>query len=147
MHTACCSSTGGRALICLGKTSPENAEHFVANTIGTQLGSLSADGNRRVMSGADDDQLQAHRASFAVIAIGAVPEIATVRPAVIPPACIHRGSRRHTCCGLPSLWICRHHKQDCTASDAEQARLCGMVGTPEAQGALSCESCTVRAPS
>lgn len=61
--------------------------------------------------------------------------------------CIHRGSKRKSCCGMAELWICRHFRADCvmTPEAREKAiRDAGEAGKGQAMALHVCFSCGVR---
>lgn len=55
--------------------------------------------------------------------------------------CIHKGSKRSTCCGTPEIHICRFFKADCLQSVYDKSKLIAQVGTDEASEILVCEIC------
>ena len=132
----------------LGKTTPQLAGEFVAAHVGTIMGSMSHDGQRRVSSVATGKVLKTHQSSFAEVA-GATA--ATMSDSVNarqpePLSCAHRCSQRHTCCGSPEIWICRELKTDCVADESAAAKLRGMVNTVEAASIKVCSTCPHRKP-
>lgn len=131
-------------MILLGKTTVPEADTFAQGEPSVVLGSLSAGGLRRVFTNAVGGELDSQRERFAKIAVS---QPANGKPAVevIPQfKCVHRGSKRHTCCDSPELWICKQNGADCVANDREAMRLQSMVGTDEAKSVRSCESCPDR---
>ena len=56
--------------------------------------------------------------------------------------CIHRGAKRHTCCGTPDLWICRRHKSDCVATEYDRRKLLVMLNSDDKTLVLACDVCT-----
>jgi hypothetical protein len=134
----------------LGKTEDRDAREFVRLHEMSRLGSMTGDGFRRVVTEAVGDQLERQREAFVSIAtsVATLPEpVAVIEPVIVP--CSHRGSQRHTCCGSPNLWICRHHKVagsflDCVATMKDKQSLLSMVPTTEASTLLTCDTCKDR---
>lgn len=131
-------------MISLGRTHNDNAVQFVAKHATAILGSMSADYGRRVLTSATGQVLEAQRAEFAMIASVTPPTVTTVPEKPQPPECDHRGSLRHTCCGSPDVWICRHLKTDCVATTADAKKLRSMVATKEAENIKVCSTCRHR---
>ncbi len=130
-------------MFTLGKMDSTVADEFVNNNSGAILGSLSADGKRRVRTEATGEELERQIIAFAMLAgEGAKREKIAVLQELLP--CIHRGSKRDVCCDSPPLWICRKLKQDCTLKVADKMRLHAMVDTPESNSLAACESCQHR---
>lgn len=129
--------------VCLGKTDQETAVEFVAQHADCKLGSLSADGFRRVNCSATGEARALRFAEFSLIAQDFVAEPVVPRKTA-PPACDHRGSQRKTCCGSPDVWICRELKQDCVGTQADAVKLRTMVATEEAAAIKVCETCPHR---
>ncbi len=133
----------------LGKTTPQLADEFVAANVGTILGSMCHDGQRRVLSVATGKVLNTHQASFSKVAgatAATMSDGVNARHRVLPLPCAHRGSQRNTCCGSPDLWICRELKTDCVADESAAAKLRGMVDTVEAASIKVCSTCPHRKP-
>ena len=130
-------------MINLGKTDVAIADRFVQEHAGAVLRSLSGGGLRRVATEATGEALEQQRAAFALIAAEvAQQEQLAVAPDLFP--CIHRGSKRKTCCGSPEIWICRSLKGDCVATTGDKNKLSSMVDTPESKSLLVCQSCPHR---
>lgn len=127
----------------LGKTDHENAVEFVKQHADCKLGSLSADGFRRVNCSASGDDFSMRLAAFSLIAQDIVEEPIMPQKQE-PPACDYRGSQRKTCCGSPDVWICRELKTDCVGTQEDAVKLRTMVATEEAAAIKVCESCLHR---
>lgn len=135
-------------MFALGKTTEEAARKFVLDHEDAVLRSRSLDGLRRVATTAKNSELEKQRTEFAKIASSSEPRqqiLATIEPEPLP--CIHRGAKRHTCCGSPSLWMCRKLKEDCVADVAAAEKLRSMVATNEAANVKVCATCQQRADS
>jgi len=129
----------------LGKTTEENAQKFCADNLTAILGSMSSQGLRRVGSRSSMEELETLRTLFATIAVGDSTQLSVmVQEETVLLPCIHRGSQRNTCCGSPSLWICRELKSDCVATQTDATKLRSMVATPEAAGVKVCGTCSRR---
>jgi len=132
-------------MVRLGKASDENARVFCSENPEAILGSLTANGSRRVSTTATGNALDLIRTRFVPIAVDEVPQVeSVVLQNITPPSCIHRGSQRKTCCGSPDMWICRELKTDCVASSVDAANLRRMVATTEAASIAVCETCPHR---
>ena len=131
-------------LVPLGKLSEQDAIQFIAEFPSVVKGSMSADGLRRVLCDATDDELKKIRQRFAKLETAKVATTTSATSIAPPPACLHRGSQRRTCCGSPEMWICRELKTDCVATQEDASRLRGMVATQEAQDIKVCEVCPHR---
>lgn len=130
----------------IGKTSEELAAEFVSRNPQARLGSKTPDGLRRVVCDPGCKERDTIVAAFEKIAHAQRENkkkaIVDIRNEPLP--CIHRGSQRHTCCGSPEMWICRHHKQDCVADESSARKLQSMVATPEAVAIKVCSTCPDR---
>jgi len=132
-------------MVCLGKALPHLATRFVEEYPLASLGSATGDGDRRVHTHAVGEALKELRREFARGSFRiSKPSESIVKESDSPLPCVRRGSQRNTCCGSPSLWICRELKSDCVATQADATKLRSMVATPEAAGVKVCETCSHR---
>ena len=127
-------------MILLGKASIPDASMLAENRASVVLGSMSAGGLRRVFSKASGAQLIEDRELFSAISVTSPASIE------VPERfeCIHRGSKRHTCCGSPELWICKKLGGDCASRMSDKSRLQSLVQTTEVDSLLVCETCSDR---
>ena len=121
----------------LGKMSPADALAFITVYPEATLGSLSADGMRRVKGPASLMEAFASAGGSKLRKLDS-----TVNERTMTPTCLHRGSKRSTCCGTPDMWICRLHKADCLESEYDKSKLIAQVQTPEAKSILCCAVCS-----
>jgi glycosyltransferase involved in cell wall biosynthesis len=130
----------------LGVASEDLAQQFVRTHTGVKLGSKSKGGTRRVFATDTAFGLDFIKSNFSQISATTHRDKLSHQAAVVntPVPCIHRGSKRHTCCGSPELWICRELKSDCVSTAADAAQLRGMVATQEALSVKVCEACSYR---
>ena len=130
----------------IGKTTEALAVGFVTRNSQARLGSMTPEGLRRVVCDIDCIDREHILASFDDIAVAKIPAMKSATQAMSkePPLCNHRGSQRHTCCGSPDIWICRHHKEDCVTDFAAAKKLQSMVSTPEAARIKVCSTCRDR---